>query len=572
MRYIYDDIFDGSVRRTMAVRTTGTESSEEIAARYPRTAAAFATMPGGAAALAAVARLEARWRQVWAGPPPARVLGRARGALPMLAPADRFDVVIAGGGLGLVMGWALAQAGWRVLVFDRDAVGCAHREWNISRAELDVLVAAGLFTWAELEGAVATTYREGLIRFDATGTGAPAVPLRLAGVLDLALDAQAVLDLARARFLAAGGTIRAGRRFRQVITAARGPARSHVRLDGPAGPETVEARLVIDMMGSISPIALTLNAGRPFDGVCPTVGTVVAGLGGDPGVGDILVSVAGTQAGRQLIWEGFPGRHGETTVYVFYYDLAGPGQAPRQSLLALFEQYFTLLPSYAQSRIADCGLRNTEGDQGSGVRGQGSNNESRNPQPATRNPQSAVHLRPVYGYIPARHGRRGRTAARGVVCLGDAAAGQSPLTFCGFGSFVRHLPGTRAALDAALRADRLEARDLARVGPHQANLRPAWAFARLMQPWPGGGPAAVNRLLNAFCAALVRVGAPTTKRFLQDRHTFRDYLHILLTTARLYPAVFPITWRVLGPRGLVRWLRDIAAFGLARNEGVKRET
>jgi lycopene cyclase CruA len=511
----------------------------DLAARYPRTAAAFAAMPGGPQALAAVGRLDARWQGLWAGPPPSRVLQRTQRSLPAVPPQDRFDVVIAGGGLGLLLGLALARDGWRVLVFDRDAVGCAHREWNISRRELQGLVDDDLFTWDELDAATATTYHAGVIRFDARGTGRPATPLVLSGVLDLALDAQAVLDLARARFLAADGTIRGGRRFRRVITTARGPVRSHVALDGPNGPETVEARLVLDMMGSISPIALTLNAGHPFDGVCPTVGTVIAGGGGDPGVGDILVSVAGTQAGRQLIWEGFPGRHGETTVYVFYYDLAGPVHAPGQSLLALFEQYFTLLPTYQHTRIAD--------------------------QSALHNPQSAIHLRPVYGYIPARHGRRGRTATRGVLCLGDAAAGQSPLTFCGFGSFVRHLPPTRAALHAALTADLLTARDLTPIGPHQANLRPAWAFARLLQPWPGGDPAAVNRLMNAFCAALRAVGPDVTVRFLQDRHTFRDYLRILLTTAARYPAVFPITWRVLGPRGLARWARDIAAFGLARD-------
>jgi lycopene cyclase CruA len=158
-----------------------------------------------------------------------------------------------------------------------------------------------------------------------------------------------------------------------------------------------------------------------------------------------------------------------------------------------------------------------------------------------------------------------------VLCLGDAAAGQSPLTFCGFGSFVRHLPPTRAALHAVLAADRLTAHDLASIGPHQANLRPAWAFARLLQPWPGGDPAAVNRLMNAFCGALQVVGTETTVRFLQDRHTFGDYLRILLTTAVSYPAVFAITWRVLGPRGLARWVRDIAAFGLStqRRRGAK---
>ena len=36
---------------------------------------------------------------------------------------------------------ALARRGLQVLVFDRDRVGAAHREWNISRRELAALVA-----------------------------------------------------------------------------------------------------------------------------------------------------------------------------------------------------------------------------------------------------------------------------------------------------------------------------------------------------------------------------------------------------------------------------------------------
>jgi lycopene cyclase CruA len=498
-----------------------------LADRYPLTHAAFAAMPGGAAALTAVMRLERRWRQVAGGQVPLGLLGTVQGPLPPVPPAQVYDVIVAGGGLGLLTGYALARFGWRVLVFDRDAVGCAHREWNISRRELGVLVADGLFTWAELDACVATTYDYGVLSFDATGTGLPATPLRLEGVLDTALDAQALLDLARARFLAAGGTILEGRRFVRLHTRADGPVESLVELTGPDGaPERYRARLVIDMMGSISPIALALNGGRPFDGVCPTVGTVVRGLDVPPRAGDVLVTVAGTQQGRQLIWEGFPGRAGETTVYLFYYDLAGPDHAPGQSLLDLFEQYFALLPGYRPLR------------------------------------PDFAHLRPVYGYIPARHGRRGETARRGLICLGDAAAGQSPLTFCGFGSNTRHLPHVSHELDALLRRDRLEARDLRPIGPHQPNLKPTWAFARLMQPWPGAGPAAVNPLMNAFCAGLQAAGPAVTVRFLQDRHSFADYLRILLTTARRHPEVFAITWRALGPRGLLRWLRDIGAFGV----------
>src|SRR5205814_2540090 len=142
-----------------------------------------------------------------------------------------------------------------------------------------------------------------------------------------------------------------------------------------------------------------------------------------------------------------------TTVYLFYYDRAGRDEAPRQSLLELFEQYFTLLPSYKPLR------------------------------------PGARHLRPLFGYIPARHGRAGRTAARGLLCLGDSAAGQSPLTFCGFGSFVPHLPGTLAALVAGFRPDPLAERDFARIGPDQAYLRPAWAFALLVDSRPRRPPA-----------------------------------------------------------------------------------
>ena len=92
------------------------------------------------------------------------------------------------------------------------------------------------------------------------------------------------------------------------------------------------------------------------------------------------------------------------------------------------------------------------------------------------------HLKPVFGYIPARHGRTGRTAARGLICLGDSAAGQSPLTFCGFGSFVRHIGRVSHLLSYALDHDLLDEKHLRTISPHQANLRVAWVFSRFMQP------------------------------------------------------------------------------------------
>ncbi len=483
-------------------------------------------MADGERALRSVISLERRWTELNSGTvnaDPFRYVPTAS-QLPQSPTEHSYDVIIAGGSLGLIAGVAFAQRGLKVMLFDRDRVGAAHREWNISRRELAALSDWGIFTPQELAQTFATEYRQGVISFDATGTGGESCPLYLEGVLDVALDAQDVLDLARQRFLAAGGTIREGRAFRRLHMAQRGPVASVFEVEGPAGSEFYRTRLAIDTMGSVSPIAVGLNGGLPFDGVCPTAGTVVEGLDADASTGEVLVSVAGAQGGRQLIWEGFPGRQGQTTVYLFYYDRTGPDEASKQSLLDLFEQYFTLLPSYKQFR------------------------------------EGGHHIKPVYGYIPARHGRTGKTAARGLLCLGDSAAGQSPLTFCGFGSFVRHVGRVSALVALALKYELLEEQHLSRISPHQANLRVAWVFSRLMQPWSRTDPACVNRLMNVFCAALEDLGSETTLRFLQDRYTFREYLRIMLTTARRYPSVFPLVMRVLGPVGLLKWLRDMSAF------------
>jgi lycopene cyclase CruA len=483
-------------------------------------------MPGGQQALQTIADLERQWIALNAGRErhaPIAYVGQATD-LPPVSGASRYDVIVAGGSLGLLAGLALARRGLRVMVFDRGRVGAAHREWNISARELGALDRWRILSRHDIASTVAHRYERGLISFAGEGTGLPACPLVTKGVLDLSLDAQALLDLARERFVQAGGTILEGRSFQRLYVARNGPVTSVFELAGPGGPELYGARLAIDTMGSVSPIAMGLNGGLPFDGVCPTVGTVIEGLELDRKEGDVLVSVAPASCARQYIWEAFPGRGDETTVYLFYYDRAGKEAAPGQSLLELFEQYFTLLPSY---------------------------------RPLA---PGAKHLRPVFGYIPARHGRAGRTAERGLFCLGDSAAGQSPLTFCGFGSFVRHIGRVSSLVHFALLNDLLEERHLRMIGPHQANLGVAWVLSRFMQPWPGSDPAAVNRIMNHFARSMTELGPRTTVRFLQDRYSFADYVRIMLTTARNYPGVAALTARLLGPRGLAAWALDMAHF------------
>ncbi|MBC8075847.1 MAG: hypothetical protein H7Y32_07215, partial [Chloroflexales bacterium] len=399
----------------------------------------------------------------------------------------------------------------------------------------------GLATWDELQPIIMAEYRTGLVRFhNSPRNHVPQRDLLLPGVLDVALDAGALLALARRKLEAAGGTVLDYRALKCVRAPPEGPLYVEVELEpseerkaksekrGEA--ERFRARLLLDGMGSTSPLALLRHAGKPFAGVCPTVGTVATGFVQGDGprqhdstLGDILLTVDDAQGEQQLMWEGFPGRGNELTIYLFYYDTVGQRQ---HSLLALFEQYFALLPTYKQ------------------------------PGPEFR------HIKPVYGYIPARHSLQAQEAPllRGVLPIGDAAAQQSPLTFCGFGSHVRNLDRTTALLDTALRHNLTRPRDLARIRPFQANVSLNWVFSRFMRPW--GKPNGVNELQNVFLAVLHELGIDLARRFFQDRMRWSDYHKMILGTFVRYPRVVGIALRVLGARGVAQWIGDYTRYSL----------
>lgn len=563
----------------------GTEEDQQaplmdrLRARYPQTVEEFAAM-GALDHLERVWWLEQNWERILRGAyNPAlhevRTLDPRDAALQPGGPHRTtidYDLIYAGGGLGLLQAAVMAQVyGWRVLLFDRSEVGCVHREWNISRVELDALVRLGLVSWEELQPVMMREYRAGVVRFHAgPASKVPYTPLWFTDVLNVALDAGGLLRLMRRKFEAAGGTVLDGHAFRGMRTVALQPPGapdrsriSHVEVLletlSTGQQRTYRARLLLDGMGSTSPLAMLRHAGEPFAGVCPTVGTVVSGLvpgtapdEHDPTIGDILVSVADTQDTKQMIWEGFPGRGDELTVYVFYYAALkragshrfdphrtrapeaapGPNDAqatppqPRYSLLALFEQYFALLPSYKR------------------------------PGPGF------YHIKPVYGYIPGRHSLHAQEAPllRGVLPVGDSAAQQSPLTYCGFGSHVRNLQRTSSLLDYALRRDLLEPAHLRHISAYQTNVSLNWVFSRFMQPWER--PQQVNELQNAFLAALNEIGLDVATRFFRDRMHWHDYNQVVWRTMRHYPDVFLIAWPVLGIGGVWQWFCDYLRFSL----------
>lgn len=537
---------------------------DKLRRSYPNTVFHFETM-GALDHLERIWRLERGWQRILRGEYDPSVYEQCQLTTDRLREADGiqpapsafepdYDLIYAGGGLGLIHAAVMAQCyGWRVLLFDRGEVGCAHREWNISRIELQSLVDMGVVTWEELAPVIMREYRAGLVSFH-TGPFSKLhhSDLWFQDVLNIALDAGAMLRLMRRKFEAAGGTVLDHHAFHCVRVAEGKPLRVEVVLSSlhTRREAVYTGRLLVDGMGSTSPLAMLRHAGKPFAGVCPTVGTVASGF--EPGtarnqldstVGDILISVADTQDGKQMIWEGFPGRGDELTVYVFYYaalraagrrtadtrpmmDSRPPvdDEQPAYSLLALFEQYFALLPSYKQ------------------------------PGPEFQ------HIKPVYGYIPGRHSLDPHESPllRGVLPVGDSAAQQSPLTYCGFGSHVRNLHRTTSLLDFALRQGLLEPQHLRHISAFQANVSLNWVFSRFMQPW--GNPHQVNELQNAFLAALNERGNELATRFFRDRTRWHDYNQIVWYTMMRYKDVFLIAWPVLGVSGVWQWLCDYLRF------------
>lgn len=470
-------------------------------------------------------------------------LPQLRGAAAQV-PLD-YDVALLGGGLSLLVASLLAQRGLRVAVFDRAQVGVAHREWNASWQELLQLCAVGFCNTVELQSLVLAQYDRGICRWHGGRT------TEVRGVLDCAVDAGALLQLARRKAIEAGVSLFDGA---HAGLAAAGPCCVQVRCDwelqthgsapasaegGPGGApsmrgrkaggaqpnrELVHAGVVLDGRGARSPYAHT-------DLVCPTVGGVLEGLEEGPGpdcidprVGEILVSTEDVEEGRQHLWEAFPNRPGQTAVYLFYY--ARREQVQAGALQALYGRFFARLPQYKRGR--------------------------------------ARLVRPTFGFIPgwSRLSPGPRSPHRRVMLLGDAAARHSPLTFCGFGAMLRSLAPVVQAVEATLRDSNRPS--LAAAVDDRPVHAGTGALAMLMARADElEQPAALNRLLDVAFWTLQEMGQEAYASLLKDRMDLRSFVGFLRRVSEQSPQVYRQVWSTLGPTTMARW-------GLRLGTGVLR--
>lgn len=412
-----------------------------------------------------------------------------------------WDVAIVGGTLGILMGVALVQRGYRVVLLERGVLRGREQEWNISRHELQNLVRLGLITEAELTQAVAMEFNPVRISFGGAD-------LWVRDVLNLGVDPVYLLETLKQRFLDQGGKLLENTAFTGVTVHPNGVA--------IAAETPVRARVMLDGMGHFSPVMRQARQGQRPDAVCLVVGTCATGFP-ENSSGDLIASFTPVQNQCQYFWEAFPARQGRTT-YLFTYLDADPD---RPSLEALFEEYFRLLPEYQSVQLADLQFQ-----------------------------------RAAFGFFPCYRNSPLQCRWDRILAIGDSSGAQSPLSFGGFGAMIRHLERLTSGLEAALQQDLLDRSSLSLLQPYQPNLQVTWLFQKSMSVGMRQtiAPDQINQLLRDIFQEMQTLGDPVLRPFLQDVVQFIPLSKTLFRASIAHPLlIFKILPQV-GLLALLDWM------------------
>lgn len=421
-----------------------------------------------------------------------------------------WDVVICGGTLGILLGSALAQRGWRVALLEQGHLRGREQEWNISRREMQELVTLGLLTEAELEGAIASEYNPGRIAFH------KGKELWVRDVLNIGVDPVCLLETLKTKFLEAGGTLLEQTPFEGATV---GGDRVTVRANGE-----LTTRILVDAMGHFSPIAQQARQGQSPDAVCMVVGTCATGYANND-TGDLFASITPLSDHRQYFWEAFPAKDGRTT-YLFTYVDAHPD---RPSLEDLFDDYFRLLPEYQQVEL-----------------------------------EQLQWKRALFGFFPCYRDSPLRSPWDRILHVGDSSGSQSPLSFGGFGAMIRHLPRLVQGMDEALRVDACDRASLSLLQPYQPSLSVTWLFqqsmsAKVDQDMPGDR---INNLLSAVFTEMEQLGDPVLRPFLQDVVQFPALAKTLGLVSLRHPELVLQILPQVGMGALLDWIRHYGSLGI----------
>jgi lycopene cyclase CruP len=421
-----------------------------------------------------------------------------------------WDVVICGGTLGILIGSALVQRGWRVALIERGILRGREQEWNISRKELEVFLELELLSETELKQAIATHYNPARISFF------QGRDFWVQDVLNIGVDPVFLLDTLKSKFIASGGQL-----FEKTAFEGAAVHPDGVLVEVAGGLKT---RLLIDAMGSFSPIVQQARLGEKPEGVCLVVGSCAQGFPKNEN-GDLIVSFTPIQNQCQYFWEAFPARDGRTT-YLFTYLDAHP---ERPSLEFLFEEYLRLLPEYQGVELTQLDFK-----------------------------------RVLFGFFPSYRNSPIRMPWSRILPVGDSSGGQSPVSFGGFGSMVRHLKRLTEGTHEALLSDTLSRNALAQLQPYQPNIAVTWLFQRAMSVGIDQKLASnqINQLLTVVFQVMEQLGDDVLRPFLQDVVQFSGLSKTLLLTALTQPGlILPVIPQV-GLTTLLDWIVHYINLGI----------
>jgi lycopene cyclase CruP len=340
-------------------------------------------------------------------------------------------------------------------------------------------------------------------------------------VLNTGVDPVYLLETLKQEFLKFGGQVLEQTTFKTATVHSNGVAVNYEQFDRS---QTIKARLLLDMMGHNSPIALQSRNGEKPDSVCLVVGTCATGYAENT-TADLIASFTPITNQCQYFWEAFPAREGRTTYLFTYLD----AQPDRISIETLFDEYFRLLPEYQKTAIEDLDIK-----------------------------------RALFGLFPCYKDSPLRPQWERVLTLGDGSGAQSPLSFGGFGAMMRHLVRLSDALHQALITNCLDRNSLRLIQPYQPNLQVTWLFQKSMSVKLNQKlqPEQINNLLSDVFGAMESLGPSVLKPFLQDVVQFGPLTQTLWRSSLANPLIIFKILPQVGLLTLLDWMRHFVNLGI----------
>ena len=424
------------------------------------------------------------------------------------------------------------------------------QEWNISRKELVALVELGVLTQEEMDRTIVTDYSPQRVGFSPDGVDYELATIN--GVLNLGVDPLTLIELVKQSFLRNGGILLEQHAFQQaqvyddavVVTsqrrtggaaAARG-AGGEAAFDqdvSDAGVVRVKGKLLLDAMGNFSPVMRQARGYAKPQGVCLVVGTCARGDWVDNSKGgDLIFSFTPIAGERQYFWEAFPSQdlHGSKeesrTTYMFTYVDADPR---RPSLATMFDDYLALLPAY------------------SGAQG---------PQGQKPQVDDMLVSRALFGLFPSYTDSPLPCRFDRIVQVGDSSGLQSPLSFGGFGSLLRHLHRTTGAILDALECEVTQKEALTSMQPYLPSLSTMWLFQKAMSVSVGKNvfdAHMINKVLSSNFKTMDKLGSGVMMPFLQDVIQAPGLAATIGGMSLFDPLLVPPLLRWVGPLPVVVW-------------------